>query len=89
MDKSLVHVSTSGWITMHCLLQQLGKQIVYGQSDEPGKRQFLEDAEEIRDVLENETVSSDMYRTCSTNLWLCDKSFIILLLHRIGPRYII
>lgn len=57
-DKSLVHISTNGGITMHCLLQQLGRQVVYEQSDEPGKRQFLIEAEEIRNVLANETVSS-------------------------------
>ncbi|KAG2325160.1 hypothetical protein Bca52824_007888 [Brassica carinata] len=54
-DKSLVHISANGWITMHRLLQQLGRQVVYEQSDEPGKRQFLVEAEEIRDVLANET----------------------------------
>lgn len=57
-DKSLVHISTNGGITMHCLLQQLGRKVVYEQSDEPGKRQFLIEAEEIRNVLANETVSS-------------------------------
>ena len=56
-EKSLVHISTNGLITMHCLLQQLGRQVVYEQSNEPGKRQFLVEAEEIRNVLENETVS--------------------------------
>ncbi|OAO89834.1 hypothetical protein AXX17_AT5G38640 [Arabidopsis thaliana] len=50
--KSLV--STNGWITMHCLLQQLGRQVVVQQGD-PGKRQFLVEAKEIRDVLANET----------------------------------
>lgn len=56
-EKSLVHISTNGLITMHCLLQKLGRQVVYEQSNEPGKRQFLVEAEEIRNVLENETVS--------------------------------
>ncbi|CAH8277797.1 unnamed protein product [Arabidopsis lyrata] len=54
-DKSLVHISTIGWIKMHRLLQQLGRQLVHEQSDDPGKRQFLVEAEEIRDVLANET----------------------------------
>ncbi|XP_018482158.2 disease resistance protein RML1A-like [Raphanus sativus] len=54
-DKSLVYVSTNGWITMHCLLQRLGREIVYKQSEEPGKRQFLENANEILDVLKNNT----------------------------------
>jgi len=53
-DKSLI--SSCWWIYMHRLLKQLGRQIVIEQSDEPGKRQFLVEAEEIRDVLENETV---------------------------------
>ena len=43
---------------MHCLLQQLGKEITRGQClDEPGKRKFLVDALEISDVLADETVS--------------------------------
>ncbi|CAL9224011.1 unnamed protein product [Arabidopsis halleri] len=53
--KSLVHISTHGRIRMHCLLQQLGRQVVVQQSGEPGKRQFLVEAKEIRDVLANET----------------------------------
>ncbi|CAL9227082.1 unnamed protein product [Arabidopsis halleri] len=37
---------------MHSLLQKMGREIIYQQSvHEPGKRQFLVDAEEIRDVL--------------------------------------
>ncbi|KFK33045.1 hypothetical protein AALP_AA6G323400 [Arabis alpina] len=65
--KSLVHISNDGLIEMHCLLQQLGRQVVVQQSSEPGKRQFLVEAEEIRDVLANETgtgsvigISADM-----------------------------
>ncbi|KAG7548806.1 Toll/interleukin-1 receptor homology (TIR) domain [Arabidopsis suecica] len=53
VEKSLI--SICWWIEMHRLLEQLGRQIVIEQSDEPGKRQFLVEAEEIRDVLENET----------------------------------
>lgn len=60
-DRSLVHILPRGQIVMHYLLQQLGRQIVTGQSNEPGKRQFLVEAEEIRDVLENETVSCYIY----------------------------
>ncbi|KAL1225608.1 Disease resistance protein RML1A [Cardamine amara subsp. amara] len=52
-EKSLVH--TNGSIVMHYLLQKLGIQIVRDQSDEPGKRKFLLEVKEIRDVLENET----------------------------------
>ncbi|KAL1225611.1 Disease resistance protein RML1B [Cardamine amara subsp. amara] len=54
VEKSLVH--THGSIVMHYLLQKLGRQIVVEQSDdEPGKRQFLLEFKEIRDVLEKET----------------------------------
>lgn len=56
-DKCLLHISTVEQILMHPLLQQLGRYIVYEQSDEPEKRQFLLETEEIRDVLANETVS--------------------------------
>ncbi|KAL1195563.1 putative disease resistance protein RPP1 [Cardamine amara subsp. amara] len=52
-EKSLMH--TDGSTIMHYLLQQLGRQIVVEQSDEPGKRQFLLEVKEIRDVLANET----------------------------------
>jgi len=46
---------------MHHLLQQLGRQIVLEQSKEPGKREFIIEPEEIRDVLTNETVSLSSY----------------------------
>ncbi|KAL0763078.1 hypothetical protein Bca101_079229 [Brassica carinata] len=50
-DKSLVDTHW-GRIHMHSLLQKMGREIVCQQSvHEPGKRQFLVDAEEIRDVL--------------------------------------
>ena len=43
---------------MHRLLKQMGREIVKKQSlEEPGKRQFLWDANEIFDVLEGNTVS--------------------------------
>nr|AAN86124.1 TIR-NBS-LRR [Arabidopsis thaliana] len=54
-DRSLVRISTYGDIVMHHLLQQLGRQIVHEQSDEPGKREFIIEPEEIRDVLTDET----------------------------------
>ena len=47
-----------GFIKMHSLLVQLGREIVRNQSvQEPGKRQFLVDAKEICEVLTTETVS--------------------------------
>uniref|UniRef100_M4E9N7 ADP-ribosyl cyclase/cyclic ADP-ribose hydrolase n=1 Tax=Brassica campestris TaxID=3711 RepID=M4E9N7_BRACM len=55
--KSLVQIHNffPPHITMHSLLQLLGRQVVHEQSNEPGKRQFLVEAEEIRHVLANET----------------------------------
>ncbi|AED94720.1 disease resistance protein-like [Arabidopsis thaliana] len=52
-DRSLVRISTDGHVVMHhYLLQKLGRRIVHEQwPNEPGKRQFLIEAEEIRDVL--------------------------------------
>ncbi|KAL9812804.1 putative TIR domain, AAA+ ATPase domain, P-loop containing nucleoside triphosphate hydrolase [Arabidopsis thaliana] len=60
-DKFLMHILTYGRIEMHHLLQQLGRQIVLEQSKEPGKREFIIEPEEIRDVLTNETVSLSSY----------------------------
>ncbi|CAN8254980.1 unnamed protein product [Cochlearia groenlandica] len=67
VEKSFVHISIDRRIVMHSLLQQFGRQLVIEQSNEPGRRQFLVEAQEIRDVLENETgtgfvigISADM-----------------------------
>ncbi|CAN8325540.1 unnamed protein product [Cochlearia groenlandica] len=49
--KSLVDTSDRWEIKMHSLLRQMGRQIVHEESDEPGKRRFLVEAKEIRDVL--------------------------------------
>ncbi|CAA7023951.1 unnamed protein product [Microthlaspi erraticum] len=53
--KSLVQIPYHNRIEMHSLLEQMGRQIVHEQSDEPGKRQFLVEPQEIRDVLANKT----------------------------------
>ncbi|XP_056862469.1 disease resistance protein RML1A [Raphanus sativus] len=50
-NKSMIEIHFNR-IRMHSLLQKLGRQIVH--EDEPGKRQFLVEAEEICDVLANE-----------------------------------
>uniref|UniRef100_A0A1J3FK21 ADP-ribosyl cyclase/cyclic ADP-ribose hydrolase n=1 Tax=Noccaea caerulescens TaxID=107243 RepID=A0A1J3FK21_NOCCA len=54
-QKSLITIE-DGFVEMHCLLQQMGGEIVYKQSlDEPGKRQFLMDTTEISDLLDEDT----------------------------------
>ncbi|KAF2560227.1 hypothetical protein F2Q70_00014452, partial [Brassica cretica] len=56
VDRSLIHIYADGCIVMHFLLQQIGKEIIRGQCiNDPGKRQFLVDAQEISDVLVDET----------------------------------
>ncbi|KAL1194350.1 Disease resistance protein RML1B [Cardamine amara subsp. amara] len=55
-NKSLIHISTSEEIVMHRLLQQVGRQAIKRQ--EPWKRHILVDADEICNVLENDTGSS-------------------------------
>ncbi|CAG7894787.1 unnamed protein product [Brassica rapa] len=52
VDKSLVHVREDT-IEMHCSLQELGKDIVLAQSNEPEKREFLVDSTDICHVLED------------------------------------
>ncbi|KAG2279838.1 hypothetical protein Bca52824_051058 [Brassica carinata] len=45
-----------GWVKMHSLLQQMGREIVKKQSlEEPGKRQFLMDTTEIIELLDEDT----------------------------------
>ncbi|VVB15008.1 unnamed protein product [Arabis nemorensis] len=56
VDRSLIHIYDDGHIVMHCLLQQMGREIIREQCiDQPGKRKFLVDAKEITEVLADET----------------------------------
>ncbi|BAA97354.1 disease resistance protein-like [Arabidopsis thaliana] len=52
VDKSLVNVR-SNIVEMHCLLQEMGREIVRAQSNEAGEREFLMDTEDICDVLDD------------------------------------
>nr|VDC60227.1 unnamed protein product [Brassica rapa] len=54
VDKSLIH-ERFNTVEMHSLLQEMGKEIVRAQSDEPGERDFLMDSKDIWDVLEDNT----------------------------------
>ncbi|KAG2287023.1 hypothetical protein Bca52824_046627 [Brassica carinata] len=54
-NKSLISIENR-YVKMHCLLQQMGREIVKKESlEEPGHRQFLMDTMEISDVLEEDT----------------------------------
>ncbi|KAG7532629.1 AAA+ ATPase domain [Arabidopsis thaliana x Arabidopsis arenosa] len=55
-EKSVIHITEHGNITMHHLQQNLGREIVRNESiDEPGKRRFLVDSQNICQVLVDKT----------------------------------
>ncbi|XP_056851914.1 disease resistance protein TAO1-like [Raphanus sativus] len=56
-DKSLISLG-SGFVSMHDLLVQLGRDIVRKQSTEPGQRQFLVDKRETREILADDAAGS-------------------------------
>ncbi|XP_023641389.1 disease resistance protein TAO1 [Capsella rubella] len=61
-EKSLISIE-EGWIKMHNLLEQLGREIVRYESGfirEPGKRQFLVDGIDICEVLTDHTDSRNI-----------------------------
>ena len=64
-QKSLISINTVfgyGYVKMHTLLQQMGRDIVKKKTEEIGERQFLMDTKDISDLLEDEdTVSFFVY----------------------------
>nr|AXU93569.1 RPP4/RPP5-like protein [Arabidopsis thaliana] len=55
-EKSLIRITPDGYIEMHNLLEKLGREIDRAKSKgNPGKRQFLTDFEDIREVLTEKT----------------------------------
>lgn len=57
-ERSLVSINRVGYLTMHNLLQQMGKEIIRKEDiNEPKRRRFLMDAHDICDVLSDITVS--------------------------------
>ncbi|EOA14874.1 hypothetical protein CARUB_v10028200mg [Capsella rubella] len=59
IDKSLIHVIKSrnkSIVEMHCLLEEMGKEVVRSQSsNKPGKREFLIGSEDVCNVLAAKT----------------------------------
>ncbi|CAA7058186.1 unnamed protein product [Microthlaspi erraticum] len=58
IDRSLIHVLPfveKYIVEMHFLVEEMGKEIVRAQSDEPEEREFLTDSKNICDVLEDNT----------------------------------
>lgn len=57
-DKSLIRITSHETIEMHNLLHKLAREIFRAESiNNPGKRRFLVDVEDIRDVFTDKTVS--------------------------------
>nr|AXU93529.1 RPP4/RPP5-like protein [Arabidopsis thaliana] len=55
-EKSLLRITPGGYIEMHNLLEKLGREIDLAKSKgNPGKRQFLTNFEDIREVLTEKT----------------------------------
>ncbi|XP_010441577.1 PREDICTED: disease resistance protein RPS6-like [Camelina sativa] len=50
-----VNIGLKNLVEMHYLLQEMGKEIVRAQSNEPGEREFLMDSKDICDLLEDNT----------------------------------
>ncbi|XP_010555991.1 PREDICTED: disease resistance protein TAO1-like [Tarenaya hassleriana] len=76
-DRSLIRISTYGRIVMHCLLEQMGREIVRRQSIHgPGKRQFLVDPKEIYDVFSDNTGTGNVLGISLDASRLPDKLFI-------------
>ncbi|XP_056847096.1 disease resistance-like protein DSC2 isoform X2 [Raphanus sativus] len=81
VERALVYISSDKRVMMHHLLRKMGREIVRRQSaHEPGKRQFLIDAQEIYDVLADETgtgsllgISFNMSET--SELYLGERAF--------------
>ncbi|KAF2571183.1 hypothetical protein F2Q70_00001938 [Brassica cretica] len=60
-EKSLISMNNSGYLEMQKLLEQLGRDIVHQEYiREPGRPQFLVDTRNIREVLTNNTVSTNV-----------------------------
>jgi len=66
VEKSLIKISDYGIVTLHDLVEDMGKQIVRRESPDPGKRSRLWSSEDIIRVLqENKVSNNDMEK-----LWL-------------------
>ncbi|CAN6544714.1 unnamed protein product [Malus baccata var. baccata] len=81
IDKSLISISKKNCLEMHDLLQEMGQTIVREQCrDEPGKRNRLWAADDVYQVLENDTGTSTVqcisFDTSNiTRLELCGSPF--------------
>ncbi|KAB2636271.1 TMV resistance protein N-like [Pyrus ussuriensis x Pyrus communis] len=98
IDKSLISISETNFLEMHDLLQEMGRTIVREQcKEEPGKRNRLWAADDVYQVLENDTGTSTVqcisFDTSNiTRLELCGSPFKkmsnlrLLIIHNSRPR---
>nr|AXU93641.1 RPP4/RPP5-like protein [Arabidopsis thaliana] len=64
-EKSLIRITPDGYIEMHNLLEKLGREIDRAKSKgNPGKRQFLTNFEDIREVLTEKTGTETVLGIC-------------------------
>ncbi|XP_057445594.1 disease resistance-like protein DSC1 [Lotus japonicus] len=52
-DRALVTISKDNFVSMHEIIQEMGREIVRQESEDPGLRSRLWDSDDIRDVLKN------------------------------------
>jgi hypothetical protein len=57
VEKSLIKISESGTVTLHDLVEDMGKDIVKQESPNPGERSRLWDSKDINEVLKENKVS--------------------------------
>ncbi|TQD96323.1 hypothetical protein C1H46_018089 [Malus baccata] len=70
IDKSLISISETNCLEMHDLVQEMGRTIVQEQCrDEPGKRNRLWAADDVCQVLENDTVRTKNHELSMTEPW--------------------
>ncbi|PNY17876.1 resistance protein [Trifolium pratense] len=58
VEKSLIKISEFGNVTLHDLIEDMGKDIVRQESPNPGERSRLWDSDDIEEVLKENKVSS-------------------------------
>ena len=85
-QKSLISTE-NGYVRMHKLLQQMGRDIVKKKTEKIGERQFLMDAKDISDLLEDEdSVSFILYISILLSLKLRLTSFRIIYSRVLGKK---
>ncbi|CAJ2667117.1 unnamed protein product [Trifolium pratense] len=72
VEKSLIKISEFGNVTLHDLIEDMGKDIVRQESPNPGERSRLWDSDDIEEVLEENKEASKI-GIIYVNNWIKDK----------------